>query len=199
MKNLLVSAFLVLGLAFTSCIGSMSNSEVKVDTWQSPEGTVQLDYLLGHDAGCKAVSSWLDSIKASYKEEDTQVKCKALLIFQNSDYLTYYFNVETLPSEYYEGDSSSRLYTFGRKDGHILKPSDLTEDFDALSKKVLARTRLENDWAIEALGGEEAFLDLVKDFSVGLTPRGLTFCYSVMEGTWQSLCTIPSSEMKVEL
>jgi len=199
MKNLLVSFLVVLGFAFTACVGPKNDYEVKVETWHSPQGTVQLDYLLGHDPGCKAVTSWLDSIKISYREEDLQSRCRALLIYQDKDFLTYYFNTKTLASEYYEGDESIQLYTFGRKDGHVIRATDLVEDLDGLSKQVLAHTRLENEWVIEALGGEEAFLSNVKYFEVGITARGLTFCYSVMEGMWHSICTIPSSELKLKL
>ncbi len=198
MKHLLVYFLVVLGFAFTSCVGPKPDTEVKVETWHSPQGTVQLDYLLGHDAGCKAVTSWLDSIKTSYKEEDLQVNCKVFLIYQDSDYLTYYYNVQTLSSEYYEGDQSIQLFTFGRQDGHIIKPIDLVEDVDGLYNQVLAHTRLENAWVLEALGGEEAFRDLVQHFTIGLTTRGLTFCYPVMEGTWQTICTIPSSELRLK-
>ena len=69
-----------MGLTLASCVGLNSDSEVKVDTWYSPQGTVQLDYLLGHDVGCKAVTIWLDSIKSSYREEDLQTLCKVYLI-----------------------------------------------------------------------------------------------------------------------
>lgn len=196
MKSFLISALLALGLLFTSCVGSKSDSEVKVDTWFSPKGTVQLDYLLGHDVGCKAVTLWLDSIKTSYREEDPQTLCKAYLVYQDPDYLTYFYHVRTLPSDYYEGDENYCFYTFVRQDGHFLTPAELTDDIDALSAQVLARTRLENAWAIESLGGEEAFLSMVRNFAVGVTARGVVFCTSLMEETWQSVCTIPSSEMK---
>ncbi len=198
MKQLFVSFLVVLGFALTSCVGTKPDSEVKVETWHSPQGTVQLDYLLGHDAGCKAVTAWLDSIKTSFREEDLQLKCKVLLVYQDSEYLTYYYNLRTLASEYYEGDESSQFFTFGRKDGLVIKSADLVEDFDGLSKQVLAHTRLENAWAIEAMGGEEEFLAFVKDFAVGVTTRGLTFCYPVMEGFWQPLCTVSSSELKLK-
>jgi len=198
MRHLLVSFLVFLGFAFTSCVGTKPDSELKVETWHSPQGTVQLDYLLGHDAGCKAVTAWLDSIKTSYKEEDLQVKCNVFLIYQDAEYLTYYYNVQTLASEYYEGDESSQLYTFGRQDGHVIKSGDLVEDLDGLSKQVLAHAKLENAWAVEVLGGEVEFLDFVKYFTVGVTTRGLTFCYPIMEGTWQPICTIPSSELKLK-
>ena len=120
MKSFLISALLALGLLFTSCVGSKSDSEVKVDTWFSPKGTVQLDYLLGHDVGCKAVTLWLDSIKTSYREEDPQTLCKAYLVYQDPDYLTFFYHVRTLPSDYYEGDENYCFYTFVRQDGHFL-------------------------------------------------------------------------------
>ncbi len=186
----------VLGLTLASCDGLKSNSEVKVDTWYSPQGTVQLDYLLGHDVGCKAVTMWLDSIKSSFREEDPQTLCKAYLIYQDRDYLTYYLNVENLPTEDYEGDTSYRVLTFVREDGHVLNVAELTDDIESLDRQILSHTRLENAWAIDALGGEEEFLSLIPNFSVGVTTRGLTFCYSVMEGTWLSLCNIPSAEVR---
>ena len=188
----------MLGLTLASCDGLKSNSEVKVDTWYSPQGTVQLDYLLGHDVGCKAVTIWLDSIKSSYREEDPQTLCKAYLIYQDRDYLTYYINVQNLPTEDYEGDTSYRVLTFVRKDGHMLGVTELIDDMDELGRKILARTRIENPWAIEALGGEEEFLKLIPNFSVGVTARGLTFCFPVIEWTWLSLCNIPSAEVRLK-
>jgi hypothetical protein len=199
MRLKILGAIVSLSLALASCMELNSDWEVKVDTWHSPQGTVQLDYLLGHDAGCKAVTAWLDSIKTSFRDEDTQVRYDAFMVYQTREYLTYYCHLQNLPSDYYEGDQSFRLYTFDRRDGHQLRPKDVTNDLDALSAQVLAHTRLENEWMIETLGGEEAFLNLVKDFTVGITARGLTFCYSVMEGIWQTVCTIPSSEVKMEL
>lgn len=196
MRAFYICAFFVLGFTLTSCDGLKSNSEVKVDTWYSPQGTVQLDYLLGHDVGCKAVTIWLDSIKSSYREEDPLSLCKAYLIYQDRDYLTYYLNVENLPTEDYEGDTSYRLLTFVRKDGHVLEVAELTDDMDSFSHQILFHTQLENAWAIEALGGEDEFLALIPDFSVGVTTRGLTFSYSVMEGTWLSLCNIPSAKLR---
>ena len=196
MRAFYFCAIFVLGLTLASCEGLMSNSEVKVDTWYSPQGTVQLDYLLGHDVGCKAVTIWLDSIKSSFREEDPQTLCKAYLIYQDRDYLTYYLNVENLPTEDYEGDTSYRVLTFVRKDGHVLNVAELTDDMESLDRQILSHTRLENAWAIDALGGEEEFVKLIPNFSVGVTTRGLTFCYSVMEGTWLSLCNIPSAEVR---
>lgn len=198
MRSIYYCAFVALGLTLVSCVGRNSDSEVKVDTWYSPQGTVQLDYLLGHDVGCKAVTVWLDSIKFSYREEDPQALCKAWLIYQDQNYLTYYLNVQNVPTEYYEGDTSYRVLTFVRKDGHVLSVDELTTDMDGLSRQILARTRLENAWIIDALGGEEEFMTLIPYFSVGVTARGLSFSYSVMEGTWQLLCTISSSEVKIE-
>ena len=185
-----------MGLTLASCVGLNSDSEVKVDTWYSPQGTVQLDYLLGHDVGCKAVTMWLDSIKSSFREEDPQTLCKAYLIYQDRDYLTYYLNVENLPTEDYEGDTSYRVLTFIREDGHVLNVAELTDDMESLDRQILSHTRLENAWAIDALGGEEEFLALIPNLSVGVTTRGLTFCYSVIEGTWLSLCNIPSAEVR---
>lgn len=196
MRAFYFCAIVVLGLTLASCDGLKSNSEVKVDTWYSPQGTVQLDYLLGHDVGCKAVSIWLDSIKSSFREEDPQTLCKAYLIYQDRDYLTYYLNVENLPTEDYEGDTSYSVLTFVREDGHVLNVAELTEDMESLDRQILSHTLLENAWAIDALGGEEEFLALIPNFSVGVTARGHTFCYSVMEGTWLSLCNIPSAEVR---
>lgn len=189
---------LSLGLALTACVGRMSDTEVKVDTWYSPQGTVQLDYLLGHDVGCKAVTAWLDSIKIAYREEDPQALCKVHLIYQDQDFLTYCINVQNLPTEYYEGDTSYRVLTFVRKDGHVLSAAELTDDMDALGQKILSHTRLENAWVLDAVGGEEEFLAQTGNFSVGVTARGLTVCHSVVEGMWQLVCTIPSSEMKMK-
>ncbi len=197
MRAYLLCAIVAMGVMLASCDGLKSDSEVKVDTWYSPQGTVQLDYLLGHDVGCRAVTIWLDSIKSAYREEDPQTLCRAYLIYQNRDYFTYYLNVQNLPTEYYEGDISYRLLTFVRKDGHILNVTELSDDMDMLSQKILARTRLENAWAIETLGGEDAFVSVIPNFSAGLTSRGLTFCYPVIEGTWLSLCNIPSAEVKM--
>lgn len=197
MRAFIICAIVALGLTIASCDVLKSDSEVKVDTWYSPQGTVQLDYLLGHDVGCKAVTIWLDSIKSSYREEDPQTLCKAYLIYQDRDYLSYYINVQNLPTEYYEGDTSYRVLTFVRKDGHVLNITELTDDMESLSRQILSHTRLENAWVIEALGGEEEFLALIPNFSVGVTTRGLTFCYSVMEGTWLSLCNIPSAEVRL--
>lgn len=198
MRTFYFCAIFVLGFTLTSCDGLKSNSEVKVDTWYSPQGTVQLDYLLGHDVGCKAVTIWLDSIKSSYREEDPLSLCKAYLIYQDRDYLTFYLNVENLPTEDYEGDISYRMLTFVRKDGHVLNATELTDAMDSLGRRILFHTRLENAWAIDALGGEEEFLALIPNFTVGVTSRGLTFCYSVMEGTWLSLCNIPSAEVMLK-
>ena len=155
MRSIYYCAFVALGLTLISCVGRNSDSEVKVDTWYSPQGTVQLDYLLGHDVGCKAVTVWLDSIKFSYREEDPQALCKAWLIYQDRNYLTYYLNVQNVPTEYYEGDTSYRVFTFVRKDGHVLSVDELGIDMDVLGRQILARTRLENAWIIDALGGEE--------------------------------------------
>ena len=196
MRAFYFCAIIAMGLTLASCVGLNSDSEVKVDTWYSPQGTVQLDYLLGHDVGCKAVTIWLDSIKSSYREEDPQTLCKAYLIYQDRDYLTYYLNVENLPTEDYEGDTSYRVLTFVREDGHVLNVAELTDDIESLDRQILSHTRLENAWAIDALGGEEEFLALIPNFSVGVTTRGLTFCYSVIEGTWLSLCNIPSAEVR---
>jgi hypothetical protein len=198
MRPLFVWAMLSLGLALTACVGRMSDTEVKVDTWYSPQGTVQLDYLLGHDVGCKAVTAWLDSIKIAYREEDPQALCKVHLIYQDQDFLTYCINVQNLPTEYYEGDTSYRVLTFVRKDGHVLSAAELTDDMDALGQKILSHTRLENAWVLDAVGGEEEFFAQTGNFSVGVTARGLTVCYSVVEGMWQLVCTIPSSEMKMK-
>lgn len=198
MKSFYYCAIVALGLILASCVGRSSDSEVKVDTWYSPQGTVQLDYLLGHDVGCKAVTAWLDSIKFSYREEDPQALCKAWLIYQDPYYITYYLNVQNVPTEYYEGDTSYRVLTFVRKDGHVLTVSELSDDMDSLCRQVLSHTRLENAWAIDALGGEEEFLALIPNFSVGVTHRGLIFCYSVMEDTWLSLCNIPSAEVRLK-
>lgn len=198
MRAFYFCAIVVSSLTLASCDGLTSNSEVKVDTWYSPQGTVQLDYLLGHDVGCKAVTMWLDSIKSSYRVEDPQTLCKAFLIYQDRDYLSYYLNVQNLPTEYYEGDTSYRVLSFARKDGHVLNVAELTDDVESLSRQILSHTRLENAWAIDALGGEEEFVKLIPNFSVGVTTRGLTFCYSVMEGTWLSLCNIPSAEVRLK-
>ena len=198
MKSFYYCAIVALGLMLASCVGRSSDSEVKVDTWYSPQGTVQLDYLLGHDVGCKAVTMWLDSIKSSFREEDPQTLCKAYLIYQDRDYLTYYLNVENLQTEDYEGDTSYRVLTFVREDGHVLNVAELTDDMESLDRQILSHTRLENAWAIDALGGEEEFVKLIPNFSVGVTTRGLTFCYSVMEGTWISLCNIPSAEVRLK-
>ena len=199
MKTTSLAIALTMVLALVACTGRQSESDVKVEVWHSPQGTVRLDYLLGHDTGCKAVTAWLDSIKLSFRDEDPHTHFQAMLIFQNPDFLTYYCHLENLPTDYYEGDHSHRLFTFVRKDGHQARLADLTDDPDALARQVLAHTRLETDWAVEAMGGEEQFLASVRDCGVGVTARGLTFCYPVMEETWVTLCTIPSSECKMDL
>lgn len=196
---LMVGTMLTTGAMLTGCSWVGDANTVKVEGWQSPEGTVRLDYLLGNDPGSKSATIWLDSIKNSFRKEDPQVRCQACLLYQSADYLTYYLGMQTLPTEYYEGDQNSRMVTFSREDGHVVRPSELTDDMAQLARQVLAHTRLENDWVVEAMGGEEAFLAAVRDFEVGVTTRGLTFSFPVMKGTWQFICTIPSSEVKIDM
>ena len=192
MRNLLFPAALV---ALVASCTETPRPELHIDAWTSEAGTVCLDFLDGQDASCDSIHVWLDSIRTSFEEEDPQISCKAEVVYQNPNYVTYLHEVHTLPSDYYEGDNSSRCLTFSRATGRVVTVSDLCQNIDSLSQLVLQHTRLENSWAIDAMGGDSTLLSLTSDLTVGVTARGYTFSYPVMEGLWQILCTVPSGEM----
>lgn len=190
-KSLFPLAFVALA---ASCVQT-PRPELRVDVWTSEAGTVSLDFIDGQDAACDSIHVWLDSIRTSFDEEDPQINCRAQVIFQNPDYITYLHEVHTLPSEYYEGDHSFHCLSFSRATGKVLSVADICQNVDSLAQQILLHTRAENEWVIEALGGDSSLMSLTSDFAVGITARGVSFSYPVMEGLWQVLCTVPSGEI----
>ena len=178
----------------TAC-NEVPRPELRVDVWTSEGGTVTLDFIDGQDAACDSIHVWLDSIRTSYEEEDPQMRCKAEVIYQNPNYITYLHEIHTLPSDYYEGDNSQRCLSFSRETGRVVTVADICQNTDSLAQQVLLHTRNENDWVIDALGGDSVLLELADECSIGITARGVSFSYPVMEGLWQVLCTVPSGEM----
>lgn len=170
--------------------------ELKVDVWQSEGGTVTLDFLDGQEAACDSIHVWLDSIRSAYAEdEDPQITCRAQLIYQSPRYFTYLHEVRTQQSDYYEGDNSTHCLSFDRQTGRVITIDNLFQNTDSLAQQVLNYTRSENEWVIDAIGGDSTLLSLADEFSVGVTARGYMFSYPLMEGLWQILCTVPSGEI----
>lgn len=188
----------VVAIAFVACKEEVNVPKISVELWTSPEGTVSLDYPQNQEVACDSIRLWLDDMKSMQVEEDNSTSCRANLVFYDKDYITYEYTVQTLATEYFEGDISTRNYTYRRTDGHLTSPYELIPDTARLIDLVLRYATIENEWIIDAIGGGEALQVTLDVCSVGVLARGIALQYPVMEGLYQNVCVIPSSELVFE-